>query len=60
LRGPVGSAERQAPVLYPFGEAFSQISGSASAEQGMSFVPPNDGRLRRAFTFDLAIRNPLD
>ena len=60
LRGSVGSATTQAAVLYPFGEAFSNISGTPSAEVGMSFVPPNDGRLRRAFAFNLAIRNPLD
>ncbi len=60
LRGSVGSATSQAAVLYPFGEAFSKISGTPSTELGMSFVPPNDGRLRRAFAFDLAIRNPLD
>jgi len=47
-------------VLYPFGEEFSKISGTPSAELGMRFVPPNDGRLRRAFAFNLAIRNPLD
>ena len=60
LRGSVGSATSQAAVLYPFGEAFSNISGTPSTEQGMSFVPPNDGRLRRAFAFDLAIRNPIE
>lgn len=60
LRGSIGSAQSQAPILYPFGEKFSQISGAVSSELGMSFVPPNDGRLRRAFTFDLATRNNLD
>ena len=60
LRGSVGSATTQAAVLYPFGEEFSKISGTPSTELGMSFVPPNDGRLRRAFAFNLAIRNPLD
>ena len=60
LRGSVGSATTQAAVLYPFGEEFSKISGTPSAELGMRFVPPNDGRLRRAFAFNLAIRNPLD
>lgn len=60
LRGSVGSAQSQAAVLYPFGEAFSKISGTPSTELGMRFVPPNDNRLRRAFSFDLAIRNPQD
>lgn len=60
LRGPVGSAERQPPALYPLGEEFSKIGGTVSTEQGMTFIPPNDGRLRKAFAFNIAIRNNLE
>jgi len=59
LRGPIGSAERQAPALYPLGEEFSKIGGSVSAEQGLTFVPPSDGRLRKTFAFNISIRNTL-
>lgn len=60
LRGPIGSAETQAAALYPLGEEFSKIGGVVSAEQGLTFVPPNDGRLRRAFAFNIAIRNTVE
>lgn len=60
LRGPVGSAERQAPALYPLGEEFSKIGGVVSAEQGLTFTPPSDGRLRKAFAFNISIRNTVE
>ena len=60
LRGSIGSAQVQAAALYPLGQEFSSISGTPSTEQGMTFVPPNDNRLRRAFAFNIAIRNTLD
>nr|WP_279343624.1 PilW family protein [Variovorax terrae] len=60
LRGAPGSAETQATALYPLGEEFSKISGSPSTETGMVFTPPNDGRLRRAFAFNIAVRNNLE
>ena len=62
LRGAPGSGVT-APtpqVLYPMGEEFSKIGGVASTESGMTFTPPNDGRLRRAYTFNIAVRNTVE
>lgn len=60
LRGAVGSAAGvpSAAALYPMGEEFSKVSGSVPTAS--IFTPPNDGRLRRAFTFNIAIRNNLE
>ncbi len=65
LRGAAGSAvgAPNASVLYPLGEEFSKVSGSLPATggtDGWTFVPPNDNRLRRAFTFNIAVRNNLE
>lgn len=60
LRGPPGSAETQATALYPLGEEFSKVSGSPSTEVGLIFTPPKDGRLRRTFAFNIAVRNNLE
>lgn len=62
LRGAPGSALNQAsqPSLYPLGEKFSTVGGAVSAEEGITFPVPNDGRLRRAYTFNIAVRNTLE
>jgi type IV pilus assembly protein PilW len=62
LRGELGSASGapNATTLYPLGKDFTEISGVASTEVGMVFTPPTDSRLRRAFTFNIAIRNTLE
>jgi type IV pilus assembly protein PilW len=61
LRGTTGSATGapNSPALYPLGEDFSKVSGAVPAGEAI-FTPPNDGRLRRAFTFNIAIRNNLE
>jgi type IV pilus assembly protein PilW len=61
LRGAAGSATG-APnesALYPLGKDFSTVSGAVPAGETI-FTPPNDSRLRRAFTFNIAIRNNLE
>lgn len=59
LRGSPGSAQTQEPVLYPLGKEFSSVGGTPLTESGLQFVPPNDGRLRKTFAFNLSIRNFL-
>jgi type IV pilus assembly protein PilW len=61
LRGSSGSATNapNAAALYPLGEDFSKVSGAVPAGEAI-FVPPNDNRLRRAFTFNIAVRNNLE
>jgi type IV pilus assembly protein PilW len=58
LRGPPGSSQGQNAVvadrvLYPLGKDFI----GASTETGLSFTPPNDGRLRRAYATTFMVRN---
>jgi type IV pilus assembly protein PilW len=62
LRAAVGSATGAPNVvaLYPLGEDFSKVGGAIPAGGGITFNPPNDNRLRRAFTFNIAIRNTLE
>lgn len=62
LRGAPGSALNLAnpPALFPLGEEFSKVGGTVSTEVGMAFTPPSDGRLRRAYTFNIAVRNTLE
>jgi type IV pilus assembly protein PilW len=57
LRGAPGSGTVQQPTMYPMGDEFSKVSGSASTVNGMFFTPPNDGRLRKAFTLQVTLRN---
>jgi type IV pilus assembly protein PilW len=62
LRGSAGSAIN-APnesALYPLGKEFSKVSNALPTTAGNAFTPPSDGRLRRAFTFNIAIRNNLE
>lgn len=61
LRGDRGSqqAASNAPNLYPLGQAFTADLAGAEA-QGMTFVPPNDGRIRRVYTSTFMLRNPID
>lgn len=61
LRGAAGSATNavNATALYPLGEDFSKVSGAVPAGEAI-FTPPNDNRLRRAFTFNIAVRNNLE
>lgn len=62
LRGAIGSAVGApgAAALYPLGEEFSKVGGAVSTAAGIAFVPPNDNRLRRAFTFNISTRNTLE
>ncbi|MGE0498230.1 MAG: PilW family protein [Ramlibacter sp.] len=58
LRGPPGSSQGTAiaaadNVLYPLGKEFV----GASTETGLSFTPPVDGRLRRAYATTFMLRN---
>jgi type IV pilus assembly protein PilW len=60
LRGPPGSAQAaQSTVdggrLFPLGQAF--VDGSAEA--GLTFVAPTDGRLRKAFSATFLLRNRI-
>jgi type IV pilus assembly protein PilW len=59
LRGPAGSAEfnANAPQLYPLGAEFSK---NFLSETGVAFTPPADNRLRKAFTFNISVRNSLE
>lgn len=50
VRGAVGSAQVSAqPALLPLGSDFPSIS----------FTPPQDTRLRKAFNFTITLRNPI-
>jgi type IV pilus assembly protein PilW len=62
LRGAVGSGVNQAipALLYPLGEDFSKVSGTVPSNSNFVFTPPSDGRLRRAFTFNIAVRNTVE
>jgi hypothetical protein len=40
-------------TYYPLGEAFT----GTSAEAGLKFVAPDDGRLRRAYSTTFMLRN---
>lgn len=62
LRGALGSGISlpNPPALYPLGEEFSKVGGSAPTEVGMTFTPPSDGRLRRVYTFNIAVRNTVE
>lgn len=58
LRGQPGSSQGTAVsasdnVLYPLGKDFI----GTSTEQGLAFTPPNDGRIRRAYTSTFMLRN---
>lgn len=58
LRGQPGSSQGTSQVaseniLYPLGQAFI----GTSTEQGLAFTPPNDGRIRRAYTSTFMLRN---
>ncbi len=58
LRGQPGSSQGTSQVaseniLYPLGQAFI----GTSTEQGLAFTPPNDGRIRRAYTTTFMLRN---
>lgn len=67
LRGPVGSAvDRTSQTFYPFGAAQGSTSGatgsafSSTNDAGTTFTPAVDGRLRRAMTFTVHLRNPQE
>ena len=62
LSAAAGSATGapNAAALYPLGEEFSKVSGAVPSTNGITFVPPNDNRLRRAFTFNIAIRKNVE
>ncbi len=62
LRGAVGSGVNQGTpaTLYPLGEDFSKVSGAVPSNSNFVFTPPSDGRLRRAFTFNIAVRNTVE
>lgn len=62
LRGPPGSGVRMesSQRLYPLGESFSSAAGAAATDAEMAFAPAADGRLRRAFSFSIALRNVVD
>ncbi|MBX3588055.1 MAG: PilW family protein [Ramlibacter sp.] len=58
LRGPPGSSQGTAVtaadnILYPLGQEFV----GTSPETGLSFTPPADGRLRRAYATTFMLRN---
>lgn len=58
LRGQPGSSQGTAVsasdnVLYPLGKDFT----GTSTELGLAFTPPNDGRIRRAYTSTFMLRN---
>lgn len=58
LRGQPGSSQGTAisasdNILYPLGKGFI----GSSTEQGLTFTPPNDGRIRRAYTSTFMLRN---
>lgn len=67
LRGPPGSSQGQSAtasdnVLYPLGRAFTCESTAASCnptETAHKFTPPNDSRLRRAFTTTFMFRSSV-
>ena len=58
LRGRPGSSQGTSAIasqniLYPLGQAFI----GSSTEDGLSFTPPADGRIRRAYTTTYMLRN---
>lgn len=58
LRGQPGSSQSAAVstsdnILYPLGKDFI----GTSTEPGLTFTPPNDGRIRRAYTSTFMLRN---
>lgn len=54
LRGGPGSSQgSDGQPLYPLGEKF--VSGLS--ETGLSFTPPNDGRIRRTYVTTFMLRN---
>lgn len=59
LRGAPGSnqgasASADDNTLYPLGKEFT----GNSTEAGLTYTPPDDGRLRRAFSATYTLRNP--
>jgi type IV pilus assembly protein PilW len=55
LRGPPGSQGATPPtIIYPLGEAFAQWPG------GEPWRPPTDLRLRRAWTWTVRLRHPIN
>lgn len=59
LRAEPGSSQGASATadenkFYPLGKEFT----GTNTEAGLVFTPPNDGRLRRAFTATFTLRNP--
>ena len=55
IRGAKGFAQVQGLILYLLGADFV----GSFAEDGLEFVSPDDGRLRRAFSATFMLRNTV-
>jgi type IV pilus assembly protein PilW len=62
LRGAPGSANgaQNLNAIYPLGDKFSEVAGALPTTAGNLFTPPNDNRLRKAFNFNISVRNSLE